>query len=441
MVGAGRIVNKSENIQQKESVQSYVEIAKGKKCKKVWQKKGATTVSDTWRGMNLEVKEEEMAWLQKCYVGVVQNSDTIYLLQDRLIEEGISNFSIIPTGGDMVLIKPVEGVDFEGFIKDSDEVLETWFRDIRQWSQGEVAREREAWIRCQGVPIHGWSIKLFEMLAGSLGKFISVDESTLNNKSFDVGRFLIRTSSWEVVNRLVKIRINGMFFNIRLLEEPFQEFGCGRKHGTEVDIDSSCSSDSLDFSKLSMGSIVGDSIGSLDNFDHHNMFEDDEVRGDIHKDDDCCGVTIEERQAERGRPTLKEVPENINVEGPACEANRILTSVDKSADLIVDLGLDPLSNLNLGPVLTRREHSGCSDSISCWPNSDEIGPVVGRNLEQPILLSKQGAGKEQEQNVDNAELQHKSTSSTHRAWVFIEGGFEIKPQRKKTSKEEGGTNP
>lgn len=168
MVGAGRIVNKSENIQQKESVQSYVEIAKGKKCKKVWQKKGATTVSDTWRGMNLEVKEEEMAWLQKCYVGVVQNSDTIYLLQDRLIEEGISNFSIIPTGGDMVLIKPVEGVDFEGFIKDSDEVLETWFRDIGQWSQGgsgsgkgsmdSLSRGAYTWVVHQAFRNVGWKL-------------------------------------------------------------------------------------------------------------------------------------------------------------------------------------------------------------------------------------------------------------------------------------------
>lgn len=57
----------------------------------------------------------------------------------------------------MVLIKLAEGEDFLEVVKDYEDLLETWFDDIRQWSPSEVTREREAWIRCQGVPLHAWS--------------------------------------------------------------------------------------------------------------------------------------------------------------------------------------------------------------------------------------------------------------------------------------------
>lgn len=57
----------------------------------------------------------------------------------------------------MVLIKPTEGEDFEGFVKEYEDLVETWFYDVRQWSPGIVVKEREAWVRCQGVPLHAWS--------------------------------------------------------------------------------------------------------------------------------------------------------------------------------------------------------------------------------------------------------------------------------------------
>lgn len=67
--------------------------------------------------MDFNVKDDEFSWLQKCYVGYVNNPDAVYLLQDRLIDEGVFNFIVTPMGGDMVMIKPVDGEDFEGFVK------------------------------------------------------------------------------------------------------------------------------------------------------------------------------------------------------------------------------------------------------------------------------------------------------------------------------------
>lgn len=109
-------------------------------------------------------------------------------------------------------------------MKEYKDLVETWFYDIKPWSPGDVACEREAWVRCQGVPLHGWSSQFLELLVIRLGRFVSLDTNTMNLKRLDMARVLIRTSSWEVINQLVKVRINGSFYNIRLLEKPFPEY-------------------------------------------------------------------------------------------------------------------------------------------------------------------------------------------------------------------------
>lgn len=55
--------------------------------------------------------------------------------------------------GDLVLIKPEEGDDFQYFVENYQDLLDTWFYDIRGWTPGLVATEREVWVRCQGVPL------------------------------------------------------------------------------------------------------------------------------------------------------------------------------------------------------------------------------------------------------------------------------------------------
>lgn len=43
-----------------------------------------------------------MAWLNNCFVGYVHNPNVVYMLQDPIIDEGVTSFSIVPMGGDLV---------------------------------------------------------------------------------------------------------------------------------------------------------------------------------------------------------------------------------------------------------------------------------------------------------------------------------------------------
>lgn len=328
--------------------------------------------------MDLTVKEVDMVWLQSCYVGQVNNPNAVHLLQDRLIDEGIFNFTVTPMGGDLVLIKPVEGEDFVEFVKNYEDLVEMWFYDLRPWSPGDVAREREAWIRCEGLPIHAWSNHIFESLVACLGSFISTDTNTMEKKRLDVARVLIRTSSWEAVNRVIKVRINGVFFNVRLLEEPFPEytFRSTRKEGDNV-----CSSSCLESTSwvdLDVGSGLDDYFDSVEeDFELENQFEAHEAPGG----DGVGGVqsNVEANEGPINPINVSIIGFNagVHVSGTK-EANslhgegqghREIQVVDHSADLVVDLELGPAYDFGVGPTLNQIGQASESDPISSW-----VGP-------------------------------------------------------------------
>lgn len=364
-------------------------MVRGRKVKKVWQRKEVQT--EVWRGMDFTVTEEEMSWLNKCYVGFVHNPNAVYLLQDRLIDEGIFTFKVTPMGGDLVLIKPTEGEVFEDFVKDYEDLIETWFYDVRGWSPEMVAKEREAWIRCQGVPLHAWNSQFFEQIVGCLGSFISMDSGSMNGSSFDMARVMIRTSSWEVINRVIKVRINGLFYNIRLIEEPFVENAFGiRRSSTNDGSKSSSSSDSLSLSNFFVGSDMGNSIDTEDEVLIQQLLEEEEaqrkekgrdVRCNTH-DNEGSGSSKEQPTTDRDKElhvatvekpltqhNATQVDEEVEhaIEGHAV---RVMEEINNSAELFVDIGLGPLAPMNVQASLPLQDLGVSEESISSWTSNN-----------------------------------------------------------------------
>lgn len=102
--------------------------------------------------------------------------------------------------------------------------------------------------------LHAWTNSFCEMIVSSLGRYDSMDENTLDGKSYDMARILIRTTSWEFINRIVKVKVNGVFYNNRLIEEPSLVFeSAATRHNSKGKGDSS-SSNSLSWSNFSLGS-------------------------------------------------------------------------------------------------------------------------------------------------------------------------------------------
>lgn len=188
-----------------------------------WESKENKYVEEPWNCLHYDAEEEEMVWLRKCYIGQVHNPDADFLLQNKLLEDGLSSIRVTLMSGDLVLIKVANGEDFSELVKEVEDLFENWFKDLRPWTPTEVEKEHYAWIRCQGVPLQVWNGEFFEKLVSSLGRYVSMDSTTMSKKRFDVARVMIQTSSLETITRIIKVKINGVFFSIRLVEEPFPD--------------------------------------------------------------------------------------------------------------------------------------------------------------------------------------------------------------------------
>lgn len=75
------------------------------------------------------------------------------------------------------------------------------------------------WLRVFRVPYHAWSFDFFKFLANRVGTYICSDDQTLKAVNMDVGRFMVRTHCSRVLNKILKVKIDGVIFNIKIVED------------------------------------------------------------------------------------------------------------------------------------------------------------------------------------------------------------------------------
>lgn len=191
---------------------SFSDAVKGQ-VKKVWKPLELQRPNQTeWNRLTFSVDEVKMEWLRKCYVGHVRHVDQVFMLQEKIVAEGISSVKITPMGGDLMLIQPHEDEHFDDLLKEVGDLFSSWFESIHPWSQEDVPQARYVLVRCFGVPFHVWSADFFISIAMSFGRFVCLDKNTANMVRLDVAWMLIHTSSVETINRRLKIKINDSFF-------------------------------------------------------------------------------------------------------------------------------------------------------------------------------------------------------------------------------------
>ncbi|WJX17882.1 hypothetical protein P8452_07743 [Trifolium repens] len=172
-----------------------------------------------WRGLSFETNEEDRAWARKGLIGLVKHVDEVPLLQQKILDIGITTVKIIPMGGRKVFLQPVEDEDLSELIKDAEEFFNHWFVKIKEWSPKEVSSDRAIWIRLYGVPVHAWRENFFKKMLELTGEVIVMDDDTINKRRFDYARVLIRTSALSFINQLEKVKIDEDVFVVRMLEE------------------------------------------------------------------------------------------------------------------------------------------------------------------------------------------------------------------------------
>ena len=82
--------------------------------------------------------------------------------------------------------------------------------------------ERGAWVRVYDTTVHAWNASLFELFVADCGRYIKVDDCTMDKGRLVFARILVSTTSLEVLNLKFVVVIDGCKFTFKLVEE----WGC-----------------------------------------------------------------------------------------------------------------------------------------------------------------------------------------------------------------------
>lgn len=191
--------------------------------------------------LKFHVNEERIKKCSSAFIGKVAKVGTSYEIQEEFYRHGLFSIKAIPMGSNLVLLEAENVDDVPALVNDEKEWLLEWFDEIRAWSPKEIDSERIAWIRCYGVPYHAWTEEFFSFLVSAFGEFICLDDNTKNKGSMDVARVMYRTRVHDLVNRIIKIDINGDVFSIKIVEDWYGPLQWNHSHKRLFSDDSSSS--------------------------------------------------------------------------------------------------------------------------------------------------------------------------------------------------------
>ncbi|GKV06521.1 hypothetical protein SLEP1_g18404 [Rubroshorea leprosula] len=95
-------------------------------------------------GLEFRVKEEELTWLEGCYVITTYSMELIPTLQEKFFMEGYFSCKVRPIGGRLVLLEGGDKEEMKDLVELALEWLGQWFEDIKPWNPKLVARERQS---------------------------------------------------------------------------------------------------------------------------------------------------------------------------------------------------------------------------------------------------------------------------------------------------------
>jgi len=82
-----------------------------------------------------------------------------------------------------------------------------------------VPFQRGAWLRWYGIPLHAWNESFFKLCVLDCGRYLRTDICSLKKERFDYVSVLVATSSLEIVSLVNKLLIDGVFVEVKIIEE------------------------------------------------------------------------------------------------------------------------------------------------------------------------------------------------------------------------------
>lgn len=172
-----------------------------------------------WKGVEFTCKESNNEWLQKSIIGRVRLPEKITKVQEMMLVEGFKPVRTRYMGDNMFLLTSEGGMFVKEFMKESKEWLRNVFDSFEPWNPNVSLGNQLVWVRCTGVSLNAWNKEGLQKMMARFGTMILIADEIVTMENVQYARVLVRTSSINPVNSFMKIKINGLICDVRIVEE------------------------------------------------------------------------------------------------------------------------------------------------------------------------------------------------------------------------------
>ncbi|KAF2302074.1 hypothetical protein GH714_032341 [Hevea brasiliensis] len=141
-----------------------------------------------------ELKKENLEWLANCAVATMLNIHTISNMEEYLMKEGMFSISVIPMGGDTILLVFKDTESVKNFIEMP--LLNEWFVEVNPWSEEFTSQKR-----------------------GMCGTFILMDPLMQKKSQLGYAEILLLIVSSSVGPITIAVDVEKSWFNVLMVEE------------------------------------------------------------------------------------------------------------------------------------------------------------------------------------------------------------------------------
>jgi len=122
-------------------------------------------------------------------------------------------------GDNIVLMMPKAEERMKDIVKLNNDWFVSLFEDIKPWSESLVVSYKRVWVRCYGLPLNLWSKECFSKVAEEVATLVEIDEATLSWNCLEYAQFKVRVLKSRKVELAKGFWINGVLYNITIVEE------------------------------------------------------------------------------------------------------------------------------------------------------------------------------------------------------------------------------
>ncbi|XP_045791605.1 uncharacterized protein LOC123886320 [Trifolium pratense] len=166
-----------------------------------------------------KTEPDDVAWAQNGLVATIINGEAVPVVQSRIMDAGFNDVIIIPMGADKVFVRSSSGIDVKAIIDSAKEFFQIIFSSWTSWESHAQDYRRGAWVHLYGIPLQAWNENFFKLCVLDCGRFLRVEYGSVEKERIDFARVLIATPNLEIVNTVATVLVDGIQFEVKIVEE------------------------------------------------------------------------------------------------------------------------------------------------------------------------------------------------------------------------------